>query len=137
MGGVLYVDTSAVLRAVLEQGLSPDMERRLSGATYLATSRLSLVEAARALHRVRHTANVGEEALAEAERAIDSLWDRCEILELSRGICDLAQQVAPGKALRSLDALHLATYLHLKQRLADVEILTADERLQAAAEEAD
>jgi len=35
--------------------------------------------------------------------------------------------------LRALDALHLATFLNARRRLDDLEILTADSRLQDAA----
>ena len=44
----LYLDTSAVLRAVIETGLSPEIEKRIGSASVLITSRLSLVESARA-----------------------------------------------------------------------------------------
>lgn len=53
MSDVVYLDTSAVLRAVLERGLTPEIEARLGTARFLITSRLSLVEAARAFGRLR------------------------------------------------------------------------------------
>jgi hypothetical protein len=36
--------------------------------------------------------------------------------------------------LRALDALHLATFVLTRQRIAGLEFLTVDERLRAAAE---
>lgn len=132
MAGALYVDTSAVLRAVLESGTTPDVEARIAGAAALVTSRLSLVEAARALLRLRATARVPEEALADAGRAIDTLWARCEIWELTPAVCALAGQVAPQRPLRTLDALHLATYLLARRRIGELELFTADERLADA-----
>jgi predicted nucleic acid-binding protein len=130
---VLYLDTSAVLRAVLESGLSPDIEARIAGAPALVTSRLALVESARALLRLRLQGRVAELALADAERDIEDLWRRCEIFELSAAVCDLARRVAPGHALRALDALHLATFLLARHRIPTLELLTADERMLAAA----
>lgn len=129
----LYIDTSAALRAVLETGTTPDLEARLAEAPFLLTSRLSLVEAARALLRVRHMAKTREDRLADAARALDALWARCEIWELTPTVCDLAGQVAPHKPLRTLDALHLATYLLARRRLGDVTLVSADERLLDAA----
>ena len=41
--------------------------------------------------------------------------------------------MAPDKALRTLDALHLATFLLARRRIEGLELLTADERLEAAA----
>jgi predicted nucleic acid-binding protein len=99
----------------------------------LVTSRLSLVESARAILRVRRRGGVAEGRLADAERELESLWSRCELWELSGAVCELASHVAPHKALRALDALHLATFLIARRRLESLELLTADERLQDAA----
>lgn len=136
MSAVVYLDTSAVLRAVLESGVSPEVERRLGEARYLITSRLSLVESARAFHRLRQD-GVAEALLADAAGEADSVWARCTIWELTPQVCDLASVVAPQFSLRTLDALHLATFSLARRRLgAAVELLTADHRLQVAASSA-
>lgn len=130
---VLYVDTSAVLRAVLESGSSPDVEQALRDATLLITSRLSLVESQRAVVRLRREGSISESRLADAERELGSFWRRCDIFELSPGVCELAGQVAPALPLRTLDALHLATFVLARRRMPSLVLLTADERLRAAA----
>jgi len=131
-GAPVYLDTSAILRAVLETGATPEIEERLARAPMLITSRLALVEAARAMLRLRRDGRVAESALADAERDIEALFRRCEIFELSAAVCDLARQVAPGHALRTLDALHVATFVLARRRIAALELLTADERMRAA-----
>ena len=110
------LDTSAVLRAVLESGTTPEIEARLGSAPLLVTSRLSLVESARAMWRIRGRTDASERRLADAEREIEAVWARCEIWEVTPSVCDLARQVAPGKAVRTLDALHLATFLLARRR---------------------
>jgi predicted nucleic acid-binding protein len=130
---IVYLDTSAVLRAVLEAGTTPEIEECLSSAKYLLTSRLSLVESARALNRLRIDGSVSESQIAGFAREIDSIWARCVVWEISRAVCELAAQAAPNTRLRALDALHLATYLTARRRLGDIELLTADERLALAA----
>jgi len=129
----LYLDTSAVLRALLEGGTTPVIEKRIGAADTLITSRLSLVEASRAFLRLRADGIASEEQLADAGRDLDALWARCEIWELTPLVCELAGQVSPSKPLRTLDALHLATYLLARRRVAGLELLTADERLAEAA----
>lgn len=89
----LYLDTSAVLRAVLENGISPEVEAMIAAAPALITSRLSLVESARALHRLRRLGAVGEEKLADAEREISTVWERCELWEMTPAVCAKAAQV--------------------------------------------
>lgn len=129
----LYLDTSAVLRAALESGTAPELEERISAAPLLITSRLSLVEASRALLRVRSMGSGPEVKLADVARDITQLWLRCHIWELSRSVCELAAHVAPAARLRTLDALHLATFLLARETIANIELLTADERLREAA----
>jgi predicted nucleic acid-binding protein len=129
----LYLDTSSVLRAVLEAGTSPDVEERIEAARVLVTSRLSLVETARTLVRLRLHAGLSEARLADAEREIAEVWGRCELWEITPPVCDTARVVAPGKALRTLDAIHLATFVLARRRIAGLELLTVDERLSEAA----
>jgi predicted nucleic acid-binding protein len=129
----LYLDSSAILRPVLERGLSPEIERRLADAEVLITSRLSLVETARAFLRVRRLGERPESAIADAERQVRELWRHCELWELSREVCELAELVAPKAALRSLDALHLATFVLARREIEELHLLTADGPLRQAA----
>jgi hypothetical protein len=46
----------------------------------------------------------------------------------------MARQVTPGKPLRTLDALHLATFVLARERIEDLELVTVDRPLQEAAE---
>jgi predicted nucleic acid-binding protein len=133
MPASLYVDTSSVLRAVLESGTSPEMEGQLTDAPLLVTSRLAIVEAARAFLRLRALRQLAEARIADAEREAAGVFARCEIWELTRTVCDLARQVAPLRTLRTLDALHLATFVLARRRIEGLELLTSDERLREAA----
>jgi len=134
MSSCLYLDTSAVLRAILESGVSPDLEARIARAPVLITSRLSLVEASRALHRLRQLGQISETKLADADRELNAVWARCELWELTASVCERARQVAPAKSLRTLDALHLATFVMARERIEDLELVTADQRLRSALE---
>lgn len=130
---IVYVDTSAVLRAALESGTTPEIESRVAISEALITSRLSLVEASRALSRAQQIGRVSERQRVDAEREIDSILGRCHIWEISRAVCERASALAPRAGLRTLDAIHLATLLEARRRLGtEVELLTADERLASA-----
>jgi len=132
----IYLDTSVALRATLEQGTTPEIESRIASAPVLVTSRLSLVESARTLLRVRLQRGMAESLLADVRRELDTLWSRCELWELSPAVCNLAALLVPDKALRTLDALHLATFLIARGRIEGLELLTADRRLEDAANSA-
>jgi predicted nucleic acid-binding protein len=131
--GAIYLDTSAVLRAVLETGTTPEVEGQLREAQALVTSRLALVESARAVHRLRLVGQLSEGRLADAEREIAAVWARCDIWELTPMVCEAARHVAPSTPLRALDALHLATFVAARRRIRGLELLTVDQRLRVAA----
>jgi predicted nucleic acid-binding protein len=130
---LLYLDTSAVLRAVLEEGISPPVEQRIRSARVIVSSRLSLVESCRAFLRLRAIGGVSEERLADAERDVAAIWSRCELWEITRSVCETACVVASARPLRALDAIHLATFVLARRRFEGLELLTADARLQEAA----
>src|SRR5678816_2145467 len=86
----LYLDTSAVLRAVLETGTTPVIEERIGAARVLVSSRLSLVESCRAFVRLRAAGGIAEARLVDAERDVAAIWSRCELWEMTRGVCETA-----------------------------------------------
>jgi predicted nucleic acid-binding protein len=128
----LYLDTSAVLRAILESGTNPELEARIAAAPALVTSRLSLVESSRALERLRLLGQASEAKLADAQREINAVWARCELWELTPSVCEMARRVAPTRLLRALDALHLATFLLAREKIEGLELITVDDRLRDA-----
>lgn len=95
--GALYLDTSAVLRAVLEGGTTPEMERAIGTAGTLITSRLSLVEAEVAFIRLRASGGTSEERLADVGREIASGLTVAPLRYLS-----IIPVPAPLRAYRSL-----------------------------------
>jgi predicted nucleic acid-binding protein len=130
---LLYLDTSAVLRAVLETGTSPPVEERIRSARLLVTSRLSLVESCRAFLGLRALGEIPEQRLADAERDVEAIWSRCELWEITPTVCETACAVATARPLRALDAIHLATFVVARRRLGDLEFLSTDTRLLDAA----
>ena len=132
MSACLYLDTSAVLRAILENGTSPEVEAQIAAASALVTSRLSLVESARAFHHLRQLGLVSEAKLADAQREVTAVWARCELWELTPSVCERARHIAPGRSLRTLDALHLATFVLAREKIEDLELVTVNDRLQEA-----
>jgi predicted nucleic acid-binding protein len=131
----LYLDTSAVLRTILEKGSTPEIEEQILRAPSLVTSRLTSIEASRALLRRKQLGEISEVKFVDAEHETNLLWTRCEFWEISRRVCELACVVAPTKLLRALDAIHLATFLVARADIPDLQLLTVDERLRRAAED--
>lgn len=120
---VAYLDASAVVKLVVEEVESAALLRFLAQWPVLATSRLATVEVARALHRRTGTL-----------QAIDPVaFSPLTIVELDHRVAALAGTLDPP-ALRSLDAIHLASALQLGDELR--VLVTYDDRLAMAARDA-
>ncbi len=117
---LLYADSSALVKLVVDEPESRALARYLTNEPALATSRIALVEVPRAVT----IANPSEELEAEAQRLLGS----CLLVHVSDGLLRSAARLASPK-LRTLDAIHLASAL----RVESDELLTYDQRMIDAA----
>lgn len=119
-GEIAFVDTSAYVKLVLGEPEAPALDRALRGWSTHVGSALLRVEAERAC--ARH----GEQWVARARTGLGGY----ALLPLDGGVLTAAAALRPS-ALRTLDAIHLATALSLGRRLG--VLFSYDERLCAAA----
>jgi predicted nucleic acid-binding protein len=117
---VIYLDTSVALAQLLAEDRSPPPEFWLQD---LLTSRLLEYELWNAIHRRRLTKSHGE----AARQMVESL----AMAELSRDILRRAIEPFPT-TVRTLDAIHLATILFLRERGLQIELATYDRRMTEA-----
>jgi predicted nucleic acid-binding protein len=123
VAGIAYLDTSALVKLVLvERGSSGlgDFARTRS----VVSSDLARVELPRAIRRLGFEGRAAELA--------DRLLSRIVLLKLDRATLSSAATVDPA-ALRSLDAIHLASAMSVPELESFV---TYDRRLADAAEQA-
>lgn len=123
MNGVLYVDSSALVKLVVEEVETEALTAVLADALRLASSALARVEVTRVARR---------SAGGAVERA-DRLFERIALLPLDEVVLSVATTVGP-RSLRSLDALHLASALSLGDDLS--ALVGYDRRLRDSAEAA-
>ena len=120
---MIYVDTSALLKLVQDdESEGPALRTYLVGATYplLVSSSLIAVEARRGVLRGR----------PDGLPKVDLLLAEISQIGISDAVIENASRL-PGPHLRTLDAVHLATALLIRD---DVEaVLTYDVRLRDAA----
>lgn len=118
-GELTYLDSSALVKLVLEESETARLLSLLADGRTHVSSVLADVEVHRAAHR---------EGEAAAERATEVL-DLVNLIELDRAILDGARAVEPGR-VRTLDAIHIATALSLGD---DLDIFVTYDRRQAEA----
>ena len=126
--GVLYLDTSALVKLVVRESETNALEEELGRWSDLATSAITSVELSRAVARAR----TDSEAVVADEYTILGVLAAVAEIPLSEEVRATASGLAPVE-LRTLDAIHLASAMSLGGDLAAV--LTYDARMQRAASE--
>ena len=115
-----YIDTSAAAKFVLDEVESDALFGWLrAGQHTFVSSALTKVELLRFARRY---------GLDAVERSVGFLR-RCDLSPLADDLLDSASHIGPD-ALRSLDAIHLATALELRSQISGV--VTYDHRLAEA-----
>jgi predicted nucleic acid-binding protein len=134
---ILYVDTSAVAKAVLLEAGTDRVERWFHRAEQIASSVVTYAEACAALDRNHRLRGHDADALRAQLVRLDAQWSEFLVLpvdELSAG------RVALRHHLRGMDAVHLGAALRLRDSVsayapdAEVAFAAFDRRLLEAAE---
>jgi uncharacterized protein len=120
---LVYLDSSALVKLVVAEPESSVLADFLRGWSERVSSAVALTEVPRALRR----AGFG----ASERRRSREVMARVALVDVDRRILAAAAALDPP-ALRTLDAIHLATALAVREDLA--AIVTYDRRLAAAAE---
>jgi uncharacterized protein len=117
---LIYVDTSALLKLIFPEAESEALAAYLPADAAAVSSVLLIVEARRGTIR---------RAPRRLPR-LDVMLGRIRMVELSDSVIETASRL-PDPMLRSLDAVHLATAMLIRD---DVEVLLSyDDRLLTAA----
>lgn len=120
MTEVTYLDASALVKLVLDEKETAALSRFVSTADRFATSRVGIIETARAAARRDRF---------DQDR-LDRVLIAIEVVEIDERIAKEAAAIGPP-TLRTLDAIHLASAMELGSELK--AIVTYDVRLAGAA----
>lgn len=131
---IAYAESSAVLSWILGERRGDDVRRALADAERIVSSTLTQVECARALARGVAAGRFGRGEELAALRLLDQATTSWTTLEMSGRILARARGAFPVEPVRTPDALHLATAVAFHDALADLLLVSLDERMRANAE---
>lgn len=117
---ITYVDTSSLLKLLIDEDGSERAGLIWDAADLLAGSALIVVEARAALAAAERGARITAEQHREAKAELATLVDEFSIVEVTEQLIAEAADLAEREALRGYDAVHLASAL-----MIEAEIVTS------------
>ncbi len=127
---IVYAETSAVIAWLLNEPRSDLVRTALKDAEMIVTSRLTVVECSRALHRARLAERLSDEGALAAQQLLDEASDSWVIMDMVGDVPTRAARPFPREPLRTLDALHVASAAVFHDALGSLIVLSLDERVR-------
>jgi predicted nucleic acid-binding protein len=128
VAGILYIESSALLSALLESDASALKALRTQGRK--VTSALTLAEAARGILRARTDGPLAPAQERAAVRGLRVFGRRCFVVAVSDSVLARVGRPFPVEPIRTLDAVHLATAELLGEPPQLVTMVTRDARVR-------
>ncbi len=129
----VYAESSAVMAWLLDEARAPEVEAVLASADRVVTSDLTLIECDRAIGRlVREPGPVAVLVEPTRVRLMEAVaaWG---VEPISGPVVERARRPFPDDAIRSLDAIHLATAVVVRSSIGDLDVLSLDDRVRSNA----
>jgi len=131
----IYVESSAVLRWLFGEADGEEIRSLLAGAGKVVTSRSTLIESRRVVRRAEREGRLTGAQAADVLSVFAQASSTWAILEIRDEVARRAEDAFPAEPVRSLDAIHLASALFLREAFPDLVVLTTDSRLRANADQ--
>ena len=128
---ITYVDTSTLLKLLIEENGSEQAEVIWNAADVLASAALVVVEARAALAAAARGGRITRAGHREAKAALGDLVEGLTMVQVTERLLAEAATLAEQEALRGYDAVHLAAALLVEARVltsADSELCDAATR---------
>ncbi len=127
---IVYAETSAVLRWLFNEDAGEQILEDLQTSEKVLCSRLTLIEVRRVIHRAETESRISEAEAADLFTVFGQAVARWAVLEVAAEVARRAEGEFPVEPVRTLDAIHLASALFLRESFPDLQILSTDERVR-------
>jgi predicted nucleic acid-binding protein len=128
---ITYVDTSTLLKRLLDEEGSDEADLIWNAADVLASAVTVIVEARAALASAQRGGRLTAEELGDAKSDLVGLLEEVTFVEITDVLIAEAAELTEAEALRGYDAVHLAAALAIEATVltsADAALCTAAER---------
>lgn len=129
----VYAESSAVVTWLLDQPGAAEVEAVLSMADDVISSELTLIECDRALRRLQAATGTGSVNIESLRGRLDAAVAAWAIEPIAGRVVVRARAPFPDDAIRSLDAIHLATAVVMRSSVGEISVLSLDERVRSNA----
>lgn len=128
---ITYVDTSVVLKLLIDDELGGDAAERLwLDSDFLVCAEIGYAEARAALATAHRNARLTTRSHTSAKSELEGLWSQVDVVVVNTALIRSAGDLAEDERLRGYDAVHLAAGLVSGATV----FASADDRLLAAAQ---
>lgn len=126
---MLYAESSAVLAWLLGEARGREVTALLQREP-VVTSALTLLECERVIHRAVARGRLSSTDAAARRTRLQADTAEWAIEPVSDGVVERARASFPNDAVRSLDAIHLATVVVVGAAVGVLTVLSLDERIR-------
>jgi predicted nucleic acid-binding protein len=132
---ILFCDTSALIKLLIDEPESDQMQQASSNAEAIAVCRITWAEAMAAMARRQREDPMSGDDIDLARGRLIQNWNDLTIVEVSQSLVETAGRFADGFALRGYDSVQLAAAHELRKSTEQtLTFVSFDRRLRQAAQ---
>ncbi len=131
---IVYLDTSSLVKLYVEETDSEKVKDLADRAAAISTSKIAYAEARAAFARKQTEGGFSRTSLRKVVEDFNKDWESYFVIEITDGLIRFAGDIAEKYLLRGLDSIHLASAVHLRNKIkSDIHFLSHDIRLNQSA----
>jgi predicted nucleic acid-binding protein len=131
---ILYLDTSAVVKAYVEEDHSSEVRQCMNSTSASASHRIAYVEARAAFARLQREQVLNEAGWTVLKGEFIADWENYLLIDTTPALLERASELAEAFALRAYDSVHLAAAQLLHEGSEETVVFACyDRKLNQAA----
>jgi predicted nucleic acid-binding protein len=132
---IVYLDTSSLVKLYVEEIDSEKIRDYVHNAATVSTSRIAYAEARAAFAKKQKEEEFSLKVLRKIVEDFNRDWESYFVIEITDGLIRFAGDIAEKYLLRGFDSIHLASAIHLKNKIdSAIYFSSYDTRMNQAAE---